>query len=107
MKRYTQEEIDMIMSDLPTKEIMRRTGRSYYAIASKRNKLRHPGRYIYKKPLDSDIGIIRYGVCIPPGDTLTQEEKEERLYSLASKLDIKLYRGNGIYGTKSEQRQEV
>ena len=96
-KKWTEEELQLIEQDIPIKELMERTGRSYLSIASKKTKLRHPPVKEVRVEKKGRPTSFEFGLNIPPCNLLTQREKENRLYFLADMLHIKLYKGEGVY----------
>ena len=89
---WTKEELELIRQGTPTRDVMEITGRSYSAVVTKRSILLH------------EYSTINEGVRIPPGLSMSQREKEDRIQKLANRLNIKLYRGmhrgKEVYGTE-------
>lgn len=77
--RWTAEEIEICKRNIPTQEVMDRTGRTMDAVRSKRYELTGHRTAMCERP---------QGICKP--ESLTEYEKAYRIYSLAKRLGVRL-----------------
>lgn len=84
MFRYWSiKEVELLKSDMTDEEIAQKTGRTVKAVRSKRMEIKNGH---FADPVDEENYIYN------PYKNLTQQEKENRIYKLAEKLEVKLAR---------------
>ena len=77
---WTEEEVNLIKAGLSAKEIAEKTGRTENAVWAKKKNLKKTGFFV------KEVEYLR----IPPGEALSQEEKEIRLMLLAKKMGLRI-----------------
>ena len=78
---WTEAEKDLIRQGVPDEEILRRTGRTIHALATMKYRLQ---RNEVSENTEPEL------VLEPLAVTLSQEEKESRLYNLMAVMKVRL-----------------
>ena len=78
---WTEAEKDLIRQGVPDEEILRRTGRTIHALAKMKYRLQ---RNEVSENTEPEL------VSEPLAVTLSQEEKESRLYKLMAVMKVRL-----------------
>ena len=81
---WTQEEIDLLHTDMSTDEIVEKTHRTREAVESKRYKI--TGHYVESEKQRQSYQIL----CVPP--VMSKSHKVARIIALANQLGVKLGR---------------
>ena len=81
-KPWTKSEIDLIKNGVPDIEILQRTGRTICALDKMKRQLKKDETREYTETM------VVY--ASPMAETLTQEEKESRLYDLMAIMRVRL-----------------
>lgn len=82
-KKWTRDEINICLEDIPEEEVMERTGRTLEAVRTKRYQLmKHYKSKCERREDDTPISS--------QPEIMTEQDKINRIYLLAEKLGVKL-----------------